>query len=369
MYRDYGVVERGFTDDNWNFLPDDVSKYQLVEPGDIVVNKMKAWQGSLGVSSVRGVVSPAYFVYAPTRAGGDTRFLNYLLRSQPLIESYQQMSDGVRVNQWDLDPWGFSRLLIPSPVPATQVAIADYLDRETAQIDALIEKQRALIARLRERRVATIRLALTRGLSQGVRTRTLDIPLISEVPAHWKTIPTRYVCRVGTGSEDSGNADPQGRYPFFVRGREILRIDSYGFDGEAVLTPGDGQGGTGKVFHYTTGKFQAHQRVYVFSDFRHVLGKYFFYWLSTFLQPVALAGSYTVTMESLRRPLLTSFPVVVPPIDEQLEILEYVERETAKIDGLLAKAERFIELARERRAALITAAVTGQIDLTEAGAS
>jgi type I restriction enzyme, S subunit len=75
------------------------------------------------------------------------------------------------------------------------------------------------------------------------------------------------------------------------------------------MTPGDGQGGTGKVFHYVNGKFEAHQRVYVFKDFVGILAWYFYYFLSTFLRPVALAGSNTVTMESLRRPLLADFKV------------------------------------------------------------
>lgn len=129
------------------------------------------------------------------------------------------------------------------------------------------------------------------------------------------------------------------------------------------MTPGDGQGGTGKVFHYFNGKFEAHQRVYVFHGFRGVLGRYFYLWISTFLQPIALAGSNTVTMESLRRPVLANFRVAVPTLDEQAEALEYLDRETAKIDMLIAKVERHIELAKERRSALITAAVTGQIDI------
>ena len=171
---------------------------------------------------------------------------------------------------------------------------------------------------------------------------------------------------IGTGGEDSGNATEDGDYPFYVRGREILRIGNYSFDGEAVMTPGDGQGGTGKVFHYFNGKFEAHQRVYVFSDFRGVLGRYFYYYLSTFLRPVALAGSNTVTMESLRRPVLADFAVALPPLDEQANTVIYLDDRTSKIDALIAESEKFIELARERRSALITAAVTGQIDVREA---
>lgn len=340
--------------------------YQGVKAGDLVVHAMDAFAGAIGVSDSDGKASPVVHAYR-TDERANARFLAYCLRDLARSGYILSLAKGIRERSTAFDPATLKYVEFEVPDLPGQTAIADFLDRETAQVDLLLEKQYSLIDRLRERRDATIRYALTHGLSHGVHMRPVDIPLVGEVPAHWKTIPTRHVCRIRTGSEDSGNADPQGRYRFYVRGREILRIDNYAFDGEAVMTPGDGQGGTGKVFHYATGKFQAHQRVYVFNDFRLVLGKYFYHWLSTFLQPIALAGSYTVTMESLRRPLLTSFPVVVPPVEEQAEILNYIEEETAKSTTLIAKAERFIELARERRSALITAAVTGQIDVTEAG--
>lgn len=363
VYREHGVVPRYSRDDNNNRASEDLSSYQLVEPGDLVVNKMKAWQGSLSISNFRGIVSPAYFVYRPHHHA-DARFLHHLLRAQPLIAAYMGNSKGVRINQWDLEPQSFSRLKLVLPPLGEQRAIADFLDRETARIDTLIEEQQRLVEMLRERREVEIRHTLLAGVDEAP-TKSSGVALLGEIPRHWHMVPARYLCTITTGSEDSGNASEDGQYPFYVRGREILSIDRYSFDGEAVMTPGDGQGGTGKVFHYFDGKFEAHQRVYVFKDFDGVTGPFFYYFLSTFLRPVALAGSNTVTMESLRRPLLADFKVAVPPIDEQRRITEYLDEQTAKLDELVAQTECFIELSRERRAALITAAVTGQIDVRE----
>jgi restriction endonuclease S subunit len=250
-----------------------------------------------------------------------------------------------------------------APPLAEQLAIADYLDLETVQIDALIGKQEQLIETLRERRESVVARTLLRGLDTEVRTACDGSSALGPIPAHWSVVPTRHLRTITTGDEDSGNATEDGEYPFYIRGREILRIGHVTFDCEAVMTPGDGKGGTGKVFHYTNGKFVAHQRVYVFTDFRAILGWYFYYFLSTFLRPVALAGSNTVTMESLRRPLLADFKVALPPVDEQCRIAAYLDEQTTKFDALVGQAERFIELAKERRAALITAAVTGQIDV------
>lgn len=292
----------------------------------------------------------------------DGRFISFYLialRASGFIRAYANV-----VSMPHLTAEKLARIPIPLPPEETQRSIADYLDRETARIGTLIEEQQHLIEMLRERREATIRRALLCGL-EAVDTVPSGVDLLGDVPKHWRMVPTRYLCSITTGSEDSGNATDDGDYPFYVRGRQVLRIDHYSFDGEAVMTPGDGQGGTGKVFHYFNGKFEAHQRVYVFKDFVGILAWYFYYFLSTFLRPVALAGSNTVTMESLRRPLLADFKVALPPLDEQRRITAYLDERTGKIDALIAETEQFIELARERRAALITAAVTGQIDVHE----
>ncbi|WNV82613.1 restriction endonuclease subunit S [Umezawaea sp. Da 62-37] len=246
-----------------------------------------------------------------------------------------------------------------------QRAIVDYLDRETARIDTLIEEQQRLITLLCERRESAIRSVLLHGLDFDISVRQSSTDFLGQIPSTWRLVPARYLCTITTGGEDSGNASEDGDYPFYVRGRKILRSDNYAFDGEAVMTPGDGQGGTGKVFHYFSGKFQAHQRVYVFTDFQGVDGRYFYYYLANFLRPIALAGSNTVTMESLRRPLLADFPVAIPPMEEQRKIVKYLDQHASKTDTLITEAERFIELSKERRAALITAAVAGQIDVRE----
>ncbi|GAA0395836.1 restriction endonuclease subunit S [Micromonospora gifhornensis] len=336
---------------------------KLVLAGDFAINSRSDRKGSSGLSDRDGSVSVVYTVLKP-RPSIDGRFAHHLLRSAAFQEEFYRWGSGIVADLWSTRYSAMKRIQLALPSLDEQCAIADYLDRETARIDTLIEEQQRLIEMLRERREATIRSALLCGLDD-VETTPSGVELLGAVPKHWRMVPTRYLCTITTGSEDSGNATDDGEYPFYVRGREVLRIDRYSFEGEAVMTPGDGQGGTGKVFHYFNGKFEAHQRVYVFTDFTDVTGWYFYYFLSTFLRPVALAGSNTVTMESLRRPLLADFKIAVPPIDEQQRITAYLDDQTAKIDTLIAEAERFIELARERRAALITAAVTGQIDVRE----
>jgi len=140
-------------------------------------------------------------------------------------------------------------------------------------------------------------------------------------------------------------------YPFFVRSPDALKIDTFDFNTEAVITAGDGD--VGNVFHHYNGKFGAHQRVYVIDGFRRVDPRYFyFYFSSEFRRAVSYGGAAT-TVASLRRPMFTSFPVCVPPRDEQLQIAEFLDYETGEIDAFIADQERLIELLIERRAATI----------------
>ena len=142
----------------------------------------------------------------------------------------------------------------------------------------------------------------------------------------------RTLARVTTGGRDTIDRVDGGRYPFFVRSQRVERINSFSYDGEAVLTAGDGAG-VGKVFHYVNDRFDFHQRVYKFSDFRDMDGRYFFHYFRAFLGRVTAAGTAKSTVDSLRRPMLLDFPVVIPPLDEQ-HLLRYLDH----VDLTMARA-------------------------------
>ena len=160
VYREYGVIEKSSRDDNFNRTPEDLDVYQLVKPGDLVINKMKAWQGSLGVASLSGITSPDYVVYAPGHES-NARFLHHLLRCKLMASVYLSNSNGIRPNQWRLEPERFEDLSLLLPPRAEQDQIAALLDREMASIDALTAKVRTAINHLKEYRTALISAAVT----------------------------------------------------------------------------------------------------------------------------------------------------------------------------------------------------------------
>ena len=190
-----------------------------------------------------------------------------------------------------------------------------------------------------------------------------EVEWLGEIPEHWGTSRLKFLCNITTGAKDTENKVDGGEYPFYVRSQTVERINSYSFNGEAILTAGDGVG-VGKVFHYVKGKFDFHQRVYMFYAFKHVEGKFLFEYIKNNFYKVALAGVAKSTVDSLRLPLIQNFMITVPPLKEQQTISNYLDKATAKIDTLIEKQTKLIELLHEKRQALISTAVTRGLDNT-----
>ncbi|HNR85948.1 MAG TPA: restriction endonuclease subunit S [Taishania sp.] len=251
---------------------------------------------------------------------------------------------------------------VPCPKFEEQTAIANFLDHKTAQIDDLIAKKERLIALLEEERTATINQAVTKGLDPTVPMKDSGIEWLGEIPKHWEVKRMKYLCEITTGSKDTENREDDGLYPFFVRSQTIERISSYSFDGEAILTAGDGVG-VCKVWHYVNEKFDFHQRVYMLCNFQHVLGKYLFYYLKENFGKEVMKLSAKSTVDSLRRPMFQNFMVCFGSIEEQNQIVLKIEKEEKRISSILTKTLQEIELLKEYKTALISEVVTGKVDV------
>lgn len=137
VYREYGVIPKDSRDDNHNVTSEDVSKYKYVRPGSLVINKMKAWQGSLAVSDYEGIVSPAYFIFEFMGHAFINKHLHYLLRGA-YKDEFRRISGGIREGQWDLSPDEFMNTLVTIPPVKEQEKIISYIDKKCAEIDGVI---------------------------------------------------------------------------------------------------------------------------------------------------------------------------------------------------------------------------------------
>lgn len=274
----------------------------------------------------------------------------------------------------------FLRFVMPLPPKDEQTAIAAFLDRETAKIDALIAKQEKLIALLAEKRQATISHAVTRGLNPDAPMKDSGVAWLGEVPAHWSVSALSYLASLETGATpDRGEPSYwNGTIPWLKTGEinwaPICEAEEFitdaGLENSAakIAKPGTllmamyGQGVTrGRValLEIEATYNQACAAINFRSRIIPEFGRYFF---MAAYDHVRDAGNETSQM-NLSAGLISKIRLPVPPLDEQQAVVRFLDVETAKLDVLGAESERGITLLKERRSALIAAAVTGQIDV------
>jgi len=353
VYREYGVVPKGSREDNFNKTPVDTSLYKLVCQDDIVINKMKAWQGSLGRSEYRGIVSGDYLVCRVTAPEVLPRFLHFLLRSQPLIDEYGKRSSGIRPSQWRLYWEDLREIAIVLPPVPRQLAIADFLDNETARIDELMTRKRRLAALLRSRFLAEVRHRMG-GLSRQYG----DIALKRLVTClDGKRIPL-------SSEERSYRSGP---FPYFGASGRIDSVDEYIFDETVVLLGEDGAQLADPDYEIS---FVVSGRAWV-NNHAHVLRPtasdpwFLSFHLSTVDRILIISGA---TREKITQADMNEIPVPNVPITAQRRVSAELRHSQSLMSACTQSLGRQIALLQEHRQALITAAVTGEIEIPGAAA-
>jgi len=365
---------------------DSLEGYKVCYPNDLVMNIMLAWNRGLGFSQHHGIVSPAYSVFE-VRSGNYPRFLDYMVRSDRTILYYKAFSSGVIDSRLRLYPDTFGSLYCILPPPDEQIAIATFLDRETAKIDTLIAEQDKLIALLAEKRQAAIFHVITKGLNRNALMKDSGVAWLGEVPEHWKVGKAGFYISVLPGyafsstrfSLDESNVK-------LLRGINVgvgelkwdevvywARTEADGLDA-FELDAGDVVIGMDRPL-ISTGMRVAIvkkqdlpclllQRVAKIRPGELVEGRFMMRLLSSRAFEAHFAPETTgVSVPHISGEQIASFVIPVPPLDEQKRICDFLAAEFAKLDALTRESERAITLFAERRAALISAAVTGQIDV------
>lgn len=351
-----------------------------VEPNDFIIH-LRSFQGGLEHARQSGKVSTAYTVVEPKNAT-NPEFYKWLLKSKAFIQELQtttnQLRDGQSIRWTD-----FVKVPLPTPPLDEQRAIADYLDRETQKIDELIAEQRGLIETLRERRVELIAKGVTRGIDEEPLSES-PMPWIGAIPRGWSIGRIKHLGQVTLGKmlQSQGkqgyveapymraaNIQPDGVVSdsdfktMWFSPSELRSLDLC--QGDVVVVEG-GVGGYGRAAFLSKslhgwGYQNSVNRIRPFGD-----GRFIAYYLQA-VRAKGLIKAYCniVSMPHLTAEKLESMPVPIPPDDEQCRIANYLDDQTSRIDELISESEDLITLSEERRAALITAAVTGQIDVRE----
>ena len=243
-----------------------------------------------------------------------------------------------------------------------QKRIAAFLDKETTKIDTLIDKQEQLITLLREKRQAIISHAVTRGLNPNVRMKDSRIEWLGEVPEHWEVRRLKYICRFAYGDSLPSEMRIEGDVPVYGSNGHV-GFHSFSNTTAPCIVIGR-KGSFGKVNYSSDSAFAIDTTFFVDSKYTTANIRWL-YFLLGLLQLDAISKDAIVP--GLNREDAYQQMGLFPPLKEQKRIAAYLDKETAKIDTLIEKCETAIELLEERRTALISAAVTGKIDVRDVG--
>ncbi len=357
---------------------DDNDNRKRVCQGDFVINSRSDRKGSSGISDLDGSVSLINTVLTPS-AEIVSRYAHYLLRSVPFQEEYYRFGKGIVADLWSTNYSEMRNILIPCPGLNEQRAIANFLDRETAKIDALVAEQRRLIELLKEKRQAVISHAVTKGLDPNAKMNPSGIEWLGDVPEHWDVKSLRHFAEVLRGKfTHRPRNDPayyNGEYPFVQTG-EITGASKYITSFRQTLN----ERGISVSKQFPEGTlvmaiaanigdvailgFPAYfpDSIVGLVPNRTSRVTYLYYLMQAMKQPMIQTATISTQM-NLNVEQICSLSAACPPVDEQEAIASFLDHHVNTSSQLQAEVEHAIDVLQERRTALISAAVTGKIDV------
>ncbi|TQJ23806.1 type I restriction enzyme S subunit [Micromonospora sp. A202] len=367
VYRDYGIVKKDSRSDNGNKTAENREIYQLVDSGWLVINRMKAWQGSVGISSYRGIISGHYVCFRP-KHHENAQFLNWLLRSDVYTVEYLRLSRGVRPNQVEIDNDGLRILPVWLPPIEAQQAIANFLVRETAKIDAIITKQQGLVTTLLEHRASLITEAIAELIHGGTQQSRLKyhaeiqtgVTLGKTLDEEASRYPYLRVANVQTGYVDLAEVKEVALNPgdlanYLLRPGDVLMTEGGDID----------KLGRGCIWEGQIDPCVHQNHIFAVRCHPSLINRFLVYLLEsdTGRRYFRATAKRTTNLASTNSTNVGNLPIPVPTVDEQRAIADRLDIETRRIDTLLDKTRQLIGIMKERRRGWIAACVTGQVDI------
>ncbi|MBO9431647.1 restriction endonuclease subunit S [Sulfitobacter sp. R18_1] len=358
---------------------DDNDNRKLVKAGDFVINSRSDRKGSSGIAEMDGSVSLINTVLQINEELAP-RYCHHLLRSTAFQEEFYRMGSGLVADLWSTNFSSMKNIRIPHPPLGEQTAIASFLDRETARIDGLIKKKVRFIELLKEKCAALITHAVTKGIDGDVPMKDSGVEWIGQVPSHWDVSRIAALFREAFRAPDPSlpvlsvsihDGVTDGELSDEERDRKVsLSEDRTKYQGVA---PGDLVYNMMRAWQGAFGAVQVDGLVSPAYVVAHPIAEF----RTKFIEHILHTKSASEEIRRFSRGIadfrmrlywdhFRNLRVCLPSLEEQDEILAHIDRETTRIDGLISTTNRSIELLKEKRSALITAAVTGKIDVRNA---
>ncbi len=368
--QEFGVVPRDQLEQRVVMPTGQLQTFKLVRADDFVIS-LRSFQGGIEYSEFTGLVSPAYTILRKQK-NANSRYLKHLLKSAPFISELNTSVTGIREGK-NISFSEMAYSLLPLPAASEQARIADFLDVKTAEIDAAIAKKERLIELLQEQKNIRIHQAVLRGLNPEVPLCDSGVSWIGEIPAHWKAIPNRYIFREQNARSLRGeetHLSMSQRYGLVpAKELDVQTLQSESYDGAKLCQKGD----------LVQNRLKAHLAVFAVAPCDGLVSPDYsvFRLQNSENQPVYFerlfkTPNYLGEFNRRVRGIVVGFlrlysedfnaiPALVPPCNEQAEIVKFIEATNTDFENIRAKIDAEIVMLRELKAITVASAVTGKI--------
>lgn len=378
-----GVIKYKDKGNVGNKKPDDLRKCKLVQKGDIVINSMNFGIGAFGVSPYNGICSPVYIVLRINKQYILPGYAKRLFENQIFQKYIASFGNGILSHRAAISWDDLKSAYLPLPPIKEQKKIADFLDKETARIDALIEEKQKMLDLLEEKRTALISQVVTRGIDPKVEMKPSEVEWLGEIPKDWKKYKLKYLTKeplkygINEKALHSNRDEPRYIRITDIDGAGNLKEDTYlslplEIAKEYLLEDGDilfaRSGATvGKSFIYKKSWGIACYAGYLIrfrSNKNLLLPEFLYYYsLSNLYWSQINNNTIQATIQNFNAEKYAELLIFLPPLQEQKNIIKEIDNLNKKINQLISNIQSSVKLLQERRTALITATITGQLDI------
>lgn len=329
------LSEKGFTS----------SSLELIEPGNIIFSK-RAPIGQVVINRTRLCTNQGCLTVVKTDKS-DVRYYRYVM--SVATEEFELSGSGTTFKEISANT--FANTFLPRPSCFVQENIADYLDKKCAKIDAIIEKQQEIIEKLKEYKLSIISETVTKGLNPDVEMKDSEVEWIGKIPAHWSLVKAKYYVDITNGSDPK----EEGDIPVYGSGEKSFKTCGEYKEGPCVLI--GRKGATLNIPHYIVGKYWNVDTAFDVKTKKGMLLKYYFYLANCFDYNKFISQT---TLPGMTQTNYNNMLIPVPSIDEQEDIVRYVDEKIKKIDCVLENCLKLLNNNANYKRSLIYEAVTGK---------
>ncbi|EIG0596520.1 restriction endonuclease subunit S [Campylobacter upsaliensis] len=379
LVKDVGVIPYEEKGNVGNKAKDDLQGYKIARVNDLVLNKMNAVIGSLGVSKYDGLVSPIYLVLYIENPNYLIAYYSYLFQTKSIQKFLRKFAYGIMEIRESIDYLEFKKMFLPTPPLQEQKEIAEFLDSKCEKIQNYIDKKQKLITLLQEKKQALINEVVTKGLNPNIEFKNSGIAYLGLIPHHWEVKKLKYVGKVVLGKMLCNEHQKGYSHCYYLKSKnlqwlnvEVSQIEKmwfseyekslYRIKKDDLLVSEGGEVGKTCIWNNELAECYIQNSVHKITLNKFNNAKFFLYLFFTYGKLGVFDSVVSrVSIAHLVLEKLVNVDMVVPPLQEQKQIANFLDEKCEKINSAIEKTKRQIALIKEYKNTLINEAVCGRI--------